>query len=216
MVSRNSPMFRSVVRACEAVLNYLKLNEMRLGGHTYGSDMLLIDNESRQALFAMIQKQYLDMFGGICPLGIDDTLKTYSGCRKRNYVALRDGQPIHREEGRSLFGIEDTGPIATVYAYLGWNARAERRLIKIGYTAQNLTQYLRTKDIPHNPKLMATRCGGRKEEQREHAKWSRYLADGREWFWATDAMIADFRNNWDITADFETLAAAALQEAPWL
>lgn len=209
-------MYMSVVRVCEAVLNYLKLNEMRLGGYTYGSDMLLIHSEARQQLFMMIQKRYLEMFGGLLPIGIDETLSAYSDARKRNYTALRDGKAIHREGGRTLFGIEDSGPVATVYAYLGSNARANRRLIKIGYTAQNLSSYLRGKEIAHNPQLMATRCGGRKEEHTEHAKWTRYLADGREWFWATDAMLADFRKNWDTTPDFEDIAKAALKECPWL
>lgn len=208
-------MYRRLINACQDELNYLKLREMRLCGYTYGSESLLIHKEPREELYKRIVTRFIAISGTMCPFSIDDVIDAYSGCRKRNYVALRDGKAIEPEPDRLLFGIVNDGPVATVYAYLGHNARQKKRLIKIGYTSQNLTEYLRGKVIQHDPQLMATKCGGRKEEAAEHARWDRYRADGREWYYATDAMLSAFKREWDVTAEFDLLSTQALAEAPW-
>jgi hypothetical protein len=200
-------------RTCEALLNYLKLGGMRLCGISYGSDKLLTNPDASQELYKRILQEYSKRTGERCPFKLHEVLDAYGQCRKGNYKALRDGQPIQNEPDLPLFGKSVKGPTAVLYAYLGHNARQKRRLIKIGYTSQDLTTYLKSKVIQHDPQLLASRCGGIEDEHAEHVRWDRILADGREWFFATTMLLDAMRREWDVTDNFEELAEQALKEA---
>ena len=104
--------------------------------------------------------------------------------------------------------------MATIYAYWGSNQIAQRRLVKIGYTAQDLGAYLRNLERAFDPILLATRPGGRHEEKMEHAKWHVHLAEGREWFYPVPNLLDYLRREWRVTPTFEELAATILRNIP--
>ena len=159
----------------------------------------------------MVSTLYQREYGEAMPFAAQNIIDTYGGVRKGNYERMRDGVSIPREY-HPLFGdtSEDGEPIAIVYAYWGSNQKAKRRLIKIGYTSQDLATYLRNLQRAYDPRLMATRCGGRHEEDIEHALYRLSLAEGREWFYPTPAMFDTFRRVWDVTPEFDIIAEEAL------
>lgn len=205
-----------LVRACEQVLNWLRLGGVTIAGATYGSDHVVLSSEGREELYRYVFERYYKLAGKAMPFTVDIVAKTYSGCRKGNYENLRDGKAITKGcRALPLFGELEDDVVATVYAYWGSNQKAGRRLIKIGYTEQELTKYLRTLERAYDPRLMAQRCGGRPEEQEIHRAWSRFRAEGREWYWATEAMFDSFRRDWKTTEEFEVLVEEALEVSPF-
>jgi hypothetical protein len=204
-------------RVCEDMLSYLSLSRTTVAGWTYGSERMLIHSEGRNELHMLLSRRYMERYGEVCSLSMEVILDLYSQARKKNFETLRDGEAIrHSNDTLSLFpetaDIEETNPVATVYAYWGHNARRHRCLVKIGYTTQDLRTYLKSKEIAHQPFLFGTRCGGRTEEKAEHARWARYKVHGteREWFYPTHVMFAAFRIEWQVTADFEKIVEEAL------
>ena len=204
--------FRTLVCACEDILSYLKLSGMIIGGATYGSDKLVIDPNNKQRLWILINKRFRVRAGCDMSFTPDDVALVYSGNRKGNYKALRDDKPITHNNGPTLFDeiAAEPEPVATLYAFIGLTAKTVARLIKIGYTTQKLSTYLRGKDIPHNPILLATRCGGRPEEKEELSRYRHQLAVGREWFYPSEQMFADFTAHWNIEPGFDRIVAALL------
>jgi len=85
------------------------------------------------------------------------------------------------------------------------NARANRRLIKIGWTSQDLDKYLRSKAISHDPILLGSRGGSWHDEQAEHLRFRMYLADGREWYFPRPALLDAIQREYDTTEDFDTI-----------
>src|SRR5690606_22269051 len=62
--------------------------------------------------------------------------------------------------------------------------------IKIGYTA-NLRQ--RSRNYPPGTELLAVEPGTRELERQRHARFSRSLAQGREWFAESDELMEHIR-----------------------
>jgi len=206
-----------LVKACEGVLNWLRLSGATINGKTYGSDEIIIRQDSREELYQYICERYFKLTGAArAPFSVDVAAQTYSGVRKGNYELLRDGKPIKKGfESMPLFGVMDDDIPATLYAYWGANQKAGMRLVKVGYTTKILADYLRSLDRAYNPKLLAHKPGDYTDEQELHRTWSRFRAEGREWYYATEVMFDSFRRGWKVTEDFELLAEEALSTSPF-
>lgn len=201
----------------EDVMSWLKLSGKKVCGFTYGSERMLLDVQAREELYRLLCKRHMDLCGEMPMYGIDRMMMLYSDVRKGNYERLRDGKPIRSAETQpGMFGDpEPQGGVATVYAYIGWNARAERRCVKVGYTGDPLAEYLKKKVIAHNPELLASRCGGRQEEKIELDIFRNFLHDGDEWFRPVPPIFSrlrDERTGWATERGFELIAARAMNE----
>lgn len=200
-----------LVQACEEVMSYLRLSGLRINGVSYGSEKLYVMQENKSQLYAMVCQRHFERFGHSLSATADEIALTYAGVRKGNYERLRDGKPIKREAHHPLFGIPtESVPVAVVYAYWGRNQIADTRLVKIGYTFQDLRTYLRSLERQYDPRLLATRCGGYGEEQAEHAKCRMYLEEGDEWYRPCPAIFAYLRRDWNLDPQFEDIVKEAL------
>ena len=204
--------YGKIRKACKNVLTWLSLTRKEIGGHTYGSERLLIYSEGRRYLYNAICKEYMEEFCETPPFDIDYILDTYSQCRKGNYKRLRDGLPVECDTACLFEDPSFDGVSAVLYAYWGFVAPVEKRLVKIGYTSQMLGEYLKSKEIAHNPELLASRPGSKEDEKREHQKWRNLLECGREWFRPTPVLFADFRKEWSTEIGFDAMAERILLE----
>lgn len=197
----------------EGLLNYLKLSGELIEGRSYGSEKIYMNPASRSKLFAMATVMHLREYGQPMLCTDVEFAEAYADARKGNYKLLEEGTAIPRKDvGLPLFGIEhDLEPIATVYAYWGSNQKAKRWLVKIGYTADDLGEYLKRHERAYSPELLATIPGARQEERLELAKWRRQRHEGREWFRPSEAMVDAFRREWNVATEFEQIAAKALE-----
>jgi hypothetical protein len=211
-VRGRSPEEVRLIRACESVLNWLKLGNVLLNGISYGSDDLLADPQASNELLGWIQKQHMSFYGNMPKFPPASMLMTYTAARKGNYQALRDGIPIKRENNnRPLFGLQDTGPVAVVYAYIGRNqsVHVDKRVLKIGYTSDDLGEYLRRLERQYHPELLGSRPGDKADEIAEHGKWRRHCIDGREWYAPVDEIFNSLRHSMKIVSNFDEIAARA-------
>lgn len=186
-------------KALNDVINYQFIANMEPGAIRW-----LTDDDCKAQVHEWVRKRFRQVTGGHeLPkhlANVGDIARKRESLRKDGYESLRDGKVICTErDGPRLMGMEeDVG--AVVYAYLGFNAVAERVLTKIGYTKQELNGYLADKRQQHNPKLLAHTPGGRKEESAYLERWQHILRAGREWFEPTKEL-----HDW-IESEFAYLA----------
>lgn len=194
-------------------MNYMTLSGHTIIGYSYGQDSLLHNPIARSAVFSMIAKQYHAEYGETIPSDMDTVCGMWSKVRKGNYKTWRDGMAVPNES-HPLFGdtAEDAQPIAVVYAYWGRNQDYDGWLVKIGYTGDDLCDYLRGKEIQHSPKLLAHRCGGKDEEAHQHRKWRALRRSNREWFAPSNALFDEFARDWDTAHDFAELRVKIMKE----
>lgn len=196
------------------VVNYLRLSGERIGGCSYGSERIYTVPENLAELHALFCRLHLQEYGVPLLFTQPDIARAYYEARKRNYEHLRDGVPIPRgDKELPLFGeIRQDTPIATVYAYWGRNQNADRRLVKIGYTGDELGAYLHRLQRMYDPRLLASKPGSESDERAEKARWHRHLAEGREWFWPVPELFEALKREWRITQEFNSIANEALGE----
>lgn len=163
--------------ACNDILNY-----RMQAGKTYRSEKLIASEwpELRQ----QIDRRFYERTGLRLHESknrwTDDQIKeSYVYVGKYGWKERKNGEAVVSE--LPLFGEIDGGVI--VYAFTGVIATKPGRFIKIGYTSQNINEYLAAKRLQHDPKLIATTPGDEDLERVYHRKWNHRLADGREWFW---------------------------------
>ena len=138
---------------------------------------------------------------------------------QHQYECVRKGYHKVRSKGHAvvnelpLFG--ETEGSCLIYAYTGLVAKYPNvRLIKIGYTRQNLRDYLAGKRIQHEPKLLAYTSGDEQDEKRYKSKWKRAerVADGNEWLWPESDVVDWIVDTYDsLETDFRKRAAEAEQ-----
>ena len=185
---------------------YLRQSDVRVNGYTYGSENLYIQQESLTVLYAEIQRRYMETYGVALSATPADVATAWKDVRKRNYKTLRDQTAITTDPQLRLFDNDDDRvQTATVYAYWGRNQIADKRLVKIGYTSEPVAVYLHRLKRQYDPLLLATKCGGRQEEKKEHGTWARFLAEGNEWFTPSPLMFRTFESEWDLAAGYNTL-----------
>lgn len=202
-----------VIHACHGALTYLNQADGDIDGHTYGEDWILFEPKAAALLVALIDDCHRRRYCEQRPHTVPPwrVLHTYVQCRKKNYESMRDNKPISAD-WTPLFGdaMEDAEPIAVVYAYWGRNQVVDRRLVKIGYTSKKLSTYLEGLRRAHDPVLLAHQPGDRSTERSEHVKYRPLLAEGREWFEPTPAMLEDFRREWNVVPGFDGLVPKIL------
>ena len=198
---------------CKGVINYLRMAGETICGFTYGSESVYTDEQAKTELYKMVVARHCSAYGQPPDFTPDEVGRIYRDVRKGNYKICRDGGLI-QSEYYPLFGDDEdlSKPISTIYTYWGSNQKAHRRLIKIGYTDKPLGEYLRRLERQYDPQLLASQCGGEADEKRELARWRRFLAEGREWFFPVQTMFDTFRREWKITADFDRIMREALKE----
>jgi hypothetical protein len=123
----------------------------------------------------------------------------FESAPKGRYKEFKNGQIALGP--RPLLGEDEVENCATIYAYSGTYATLKgQRLIKIGYTAQNLRRYLASKRDEYDPQWLASMPGSESLEDKIHAQWECQLARRDEWYWPVSELRA-----W-IQAEFELLA----------
>lgn len=198
------------------LLNYLKLSGATIQGATYGSRKILNTPDGRAELHAKFNELYTRIYGGRPPFCTDDQLANdYEQERAGNYKPLRDAQAIKRiVEIYPLLGdtLNAEEPIASLYLTLGRNQNVRGPVVKLGYTGDQVDEYIARRFREHGERIMATACGAKAEEAFELAKWKRFLADGDEWFYPVEAIFDHYRHNpmWDIRPKYEELVREAL------
>lgn len=198
--------WRRLKQTVGGLLNYYKASKSDICGFTYGSDKIFIDQDARRELQKQAAERYMQDHGTSMPFTIDEVQGIWTDTRKGRYKDLRDGKPIENtSDDMPLFGVERDEPVSVIYAYWGQNQIAGRRLVKIGYTSQDLQTYLNNLRRQYDPKLLATKPGGRVDEQKEHLRYRGLLAEGREWFEPSRLMLADFRSTWKTVPHFDLL-----------
>lgn len=128
-------------------------------------------------------------FYELCRVRLDECMwysdtmlrETWHACRRRGLNMLK-GVLLLITDHRPLFDGIDPTPGCIVYAYSGKIAKVAWRVVKLGYTDQNLDKYLRSKRIAHDPILLANTPGDLPLEDSFKAQWRHLLADGKEWF----------------------------------
>jgi len=119
---------------------------------------------------------------------LDYVIERYVAVAKSNFSKSRDRKLIRPDEDDGFFGGEN-GVSVVLYAYLGMNNIAHRRLVKLGFTSQPINEYMNDLRRAHDPWLLATFPGGRQEEGQLHVRWSRILREGREWFEPSEELL---------------------------
>jgi hypothetical protein len=163
------------VMAVLSVLNWAR--RMRSG--LYGSDHRVFTDPSypmyHSEVYRLVDLVFRDLTGrslSCITRSSIDVAKVFVGCRKGNYKRLRDCKIIP----------STVDPGSVVYGALGCIANHDGRLMKIGYTEQNLKRYLRSKRIQSDFILVASYPGGHTEENEAHLALQSFLVEGREWF----------------------------------
>lgn len=119
-----------------------------------------------------------------CQMEVVDNLKTVVDIPEMSeamYIRARNRDAEARADNKLRAAREAADPEATGHVYyMRINGR-----IKIGYTA-NLRQ--RSRNYPPGTELLAIEPGTRELEKRRHDRFSRSLAEGREWFHESPAL----------------------------
>jgi len=186
----------TIAAAMDNVMNYRKAM-----GKPYGSHKLLTENF--HFLKREINREYIRLTG----MGLDHSVVRKSDMelqclwedvRKGHYKIRAKGNAVRHD--RPLFG--ETEGACIVYAHTALIAKHPGlRVIKIGFTTQNVDDYLRGKRIACDPKLLATMCGDEQLESRFKQKWRHRRADGNEWFFPEREMFDWIVNTYDALAD---------------
>ena len=195
----------TLMRACVNVQNYRQQTNKVYGSHR----LLTIDFP---ILRREIDREYLKLTGhriDHSPVRISDgeIQNTWESVRKGWYKPRSNGKAVLSD--RPLFG--EVEGSCVVYAHTACIAKYDRvRVIKLGYTRQNIAEYIAGRRIAFDAKLLATMCGDERDEKRFLRKWRFRLADGNEWFWPEDDLL-----NWIPTAfdDLEPDFHALIDEA---
>ncbi len=205
-VSLSSVVEGRVYASCERTLSYLASSGVTIYGLSYGSDRFSDIEEAGEVLANLVRRLHFETYGQhLLTKSTRQIVGIYRTARKANFKRCpgksRDGTqrmftPFVKEmDSFPLIDGDDDSYSATVYAYYGRVATFPQRLVKIGYTTQELRRYLSSKRIPHKPQLLATRPGGRNAEDLEKAKWSLYLREGNEWFEPSRTMFRYFEQD---------------------
>lgn len=184
-------------RACLDVINFRKAM-----GRPYASDRLLtvdfpfLRREINQA-FQRLTGHRIEH--SVIKLSDGDIVLQYNRVRKGHYKVLASGKAVISD--RPLFD-DSTEGSCIVYAYTARIAKwPGLRVVKLGFTCQNIDDYLRAKRIAHDPKLLATMSGDEALETRFKQKWRHRLADGNEWFWPERDLFEWIVGEYDYLAD---------------
>lgn len=205
---------RRLWECCGGIMNYLLDSGWTINGVPYGSSLLFQEPENLVELHRQVAMRYYDAYKERFPFSNPDVAIAYEAQRKAKYRIFRDGKQVPRDH-LPLFkdDVDDScpKPVSTIYAYWGCNQNVHRRLIKIGYTGQNLQRYLSSLKRQHDPKLLSSKCGDEPQERREHHRWRDLLYEGREWF-RPDEELIQYLRTWNMDKDFEAVAKAALDD----
>jgi hypothetical protein len=202
----NKRKHSDVLDTIKGLLSYYMQTGKRTCGFTYGAEKMHQHPAAKTQLAAAIRRQYHIRTGvelnHVYPDITDPRLIwNWTLVRKANHKQLRDGWAIGSKWGQQRLLTDAVD--ATVYAYAG-NAGGKRGLIKIGYTEQKLESYLRSKELAHQPMLLATRPGSRSTEQKCLDECRSDKVVGNEWHAPTDRMCAYIRASFaDLEPDFD-------------
>jgi hypothetical protein len=204
-----STLLNMVEKACDGWFNYLVLS-----GQHYASDKKLISRIEQDKLFFEVGNLFFQLTGttisnALPELGPDDVALIYIARRKWGDQKGKKKIPIGI--GKMLFDEMNDDFMTLLYAYLGHTPH-HGMLVKIGFTTQYLPDYLASKKISHDPKLLATSPGGRKEELAVHNLFRFHLAWGREWFRPVKQIFTFLRTKWKPQLDFDFLERMALND----
>lgn len=172
-----------------------------LSGLKYGSHRLLTTEFF--VIKRLLNREYRRMTGRTIDQSAvrisDDELRCkWEDIRKGWYKVHK--KKVARVTPRPLFG--ETEGAAIVYAYSGLiTTYPGLRIVKLGYTAQEVAGYLRAKKRQHDPKLLATTIGDKQLESEFLRKWSHIKCDGNEWFWPTRELFNWISDVYDFIAD---------------
>lgn len=207
---------------CAELMQWAQGSKHKFNGFPYGSERLLINSDAMEELRALLEVKHLTRTGKLPIWTIEIIAILWMDIRKGNYKTLSNREPILKptKDKRQLFlfpdidKIEKTGPSHTIYAYIGHLPKLPR-VIKIGYTSQDLDTYLKTKNIYHEPVLLSSKCGDKMEERALHATFVRQLVCGREWFSPVPQMLDEFTNQhhgWSPEKGIDEMFAKVLTE----
>ena len=197
------------------VVNYLFVTR---GGTSEGpgSHLWFTDPLRKLRLYNWTDSRVMER-GGVSlaelQLSPDEIAHRVESRRKQGYKKLAKGLLLSSRP-KGFFGGQVLDVSAVVYAYYGSVATRQKRLVKIGYTTQELRTYLNGKRILHKPVLLGDMPGGRETESRILNMWGAQLEEGREWFRPSKELFSwmDKTSEFSTTGDFKNIAIQALTE----
>lgn len=192
---------RTLDYVAQGVLDYL-----RNTNRSYGSSSWM--NEKFPELRRLFDGLFKKLTGAHVTDHWDDNQirKAYEDKRKWGYRELRDARPLVTD--RPLLGIVDG--CSVLYAYSGRIATVQGRLLKLGFTGQNLEDYLRGLRLKHDPILLASKPGDQEDEAAMLRRWRHRVADGDEWHWPELDICNWVKDNFDtVVSDFDRIAEDA-------
>jgi len=179
---RNDSGHAALIVAINSVLVYLWQTNKKEGSEKHYT--LYMEQSYRRVArrFFDITSEQLEEWDGY--QGRDWLAWQIAVCRKRGYKEL---QRAHKTKTRpNLNGMQPLFPECengTIYAYICERASLMFRVVKLGYTGDEINSYLRQYKEDRNPQLLATMPGDKALEAQFHRTWSTACASGREFYY---------------------------------